>query len=173
MAKVNSRLRDLMCLFCKRRKVPPGRYYYCSTKCCNKAAQKRWAAKTGYSPVFARRSRDDRTKARGRVCEWCQARDDEVLFTQAGECETCATQARRYGKCTGHKRLKLSTGCPECKPPPNTLRVLLLDGSSDRKRYIWRSVKRGMVRLRKKYRVIERLPCEFVLSTPEYILTRH
>lgn len=161
-----------ICIFCANRKVPPGRFFYCSTKCSQRAQNKRRWQRIKDRPKDGSSKRNRKIIPRGRLCQWCKARDDEVTFTSKTACEACEKRAQIYGICMEHKQLKHKDGCYECEPPHNQIKVLIFDGSSERRRYIWRTIRNGCVAIGRRWRVIAAWPVEFVLSRDIYVVTR-
>lgn len=77
----------------------------------------------------------------GRVCRYCQARDDECTFYGPDRCDPCYRAAvpdrSPCPKCGGPRRQK-PFYCA-CSPPAYLVPVIVLDKGSDRERTIYRN----------------------------------
>lgn len=128
---------------------------YHSKRC----ADRTWKATTGAGRMSRQRAWEAknamRAAALGRVCRWCQARDDEVGWSgRPDECATCNRRCMpgrggRCGRCNGPRMFTMrgrgaerhavvGRWCLRCdRKPEGAMEVIWCDRRSDRERRVW------------------------------------
>lgn len=167
--------RDRLCLFCKKKRIPPTSFFYCSNECRVANATRRW--RTRRVGRIQKSYRTQQRVPRNRHCDYCDAYDTEVLFYRGDRCAACEKGIERYGTCDGGNKhvlvVRSIRGCVHCDMPHDALKILLVEqGGLERERYVFRAVNEGCVLVAREHRVINGLPMVVTLPTELYVKTR-